>query len=332
MVKKIINIQPFNEYWMDCHYNSVFTIASYFERSYHTAAYTNCYSYYKQAYSAFPSLRLIDVLYNNDFSVNNKMRIYKEEAFRDREYRNISGIIKNILLENKILRLYVNLFHWIPNDIVWKKYNWSHYSLIIGFDESKKEFYALDYDLNSYGINAIPEDRLNTAFYSSQYFTKDINNGMGVYSPLFIVSPNDYIPEYSIDIQKIKSNANRLTNHLQDFSVSDVWNIPQECKQSEAIDVIVLGINKVCNRQIGNVMLIKNLYKNNYIDSNVFKVLVDQFETLKLLWERNKILFMKSRYYQIDNEKILKTKLSCEILFKKEANIWNILYNNILEN
>jgi hypothetical protein len=183
-MKKILNIKPFNDFYMNCELNNYFSHLTTLDSSYKAAAYMNSYRY-----SLFDimgnSFNIIKIDYSKSYSNLLNKNLIKNENYFFKDLKNFIIEIKEIISSGKPVCLFIDLYNWIPSSLAWQKHHWKHFSLIIGFDEERSIFYSIDDDVNGVGIREIPEKRLIESFWGTGYFV-DYKNS---YSYPNIITP-----------------------------------------------------------------------------------------------------------------------------------------------
>lgn len=317
-LKYSLNIQPFDDFWINCWVNGVFSIVNSIEPSFYKAVCMNDYyykmltnhrdktfvhpsvEYYKERYEAYGALP--------DSCVESLF-------FKDED--NFLSEVKERLLINQVVLVMVDLFNWIPKSFTYHRYHWHHYSMVTGFDEEKRVFYVFEDDLDGFNMHEVTEDTFIDAFKNSAYYLYPSAD----FSPAKVINIPDKISPYKIDLQLIIKNAVRLKNEISDIDVSKLWNMGEDSALESYIDFALPGINIISNRHKANGTLFKLLGTESMVDSELSEQFVYLAREIEEGWEKFKKLLGKSQLKkQID---IVKIQGICGELFKKELNMWD---------
>ncbi|REK69097.1 hypothetical protein [Paenibacillus paeoniae] len=320
-INKII---PFNEFWMNCILNSAYSIATTKDNSYADAAYINNYSYSSWEAAIDPEFisPTIEVLnYADKWESFVLCEVIETEIpvfFEDTQ--NFLVELQQIISEQKIVRLHVDLFYWLPKNIAWNRFHMSHYSIINGYDTEKREYFILDDDIDGYGTHVIPEERLIKAFYNS--------NAMIDPDPAtphaYVYCIRDSIVPYKISITEVKSNAERIVEELSVYSFENLWNFKEDKKDeiNEYINISLIGINIIENRHIGNGFLSKRLVELELINSTTFENMKTQLAKLQRGWKTIKQVFINSMVSDTKEINIDLIRSKANEMLSREKEMW----------
>lgn len=311
----MINLQPFNEFWIDCVFNSSFSVLTSISKSYMDASLVNCYSYYVQNVEAPLGNKLNCIRLNNSDS-KQESQIASAISTTPIEFRNkpkIKETIINLLMEG-ILLVGVDLYDWVPNSICWHRYHWEHYSLIKEYNAFKDVFIVLDESLQGFGMHEIPSERFEISVLKSSLPVDG-----------FSIAYNEDIDDYAISHDEILDNANRLMSELSEIK-DELWKFTE--KNIEAgymFDLFSMYAHQIANRQIANIKLINRLTELALLDSLKSIEIIKQFHDLKNGWTMIKNKFIKGNISvpRILDYKNLNTLAHNLIL--KEIDTWETL-------
>lgn len=308
----MINVHPFNEFWIDCRFNSCFSILTSINKSYCDASYMNCYSYItyieKTPFTSVKCLRLR----NSDRSQSDLIDLNITTI--PVEFRNQSNMVKRVieLLQYNHLLIGVDLYYWIPNSICWYKNHWEHYAFVKKYDKDKNAFIVLDENLNGYGEHEIPCQRFETAVLGSPL------PGDG-----FIIKYKNDLEDYKINCNEVFSNADRLIKELRELSdlPSDYWILSKpDIEKGNMFDLLTLHTFQIANRHIANIKLISRLKDLEFINNEKYGAMADKFDELRKGWTiiKNKIIKgnvsvprnLDSRYLNIMKDNLLMKEIS----------------------
>lgn len=316
---KKLKINPFNEFWLNCDFNNDFSILISYKEKYRELAYLNCYKY--EAYNEWSPKHI--TIENSSIIQGNIIRevIQKDNFILDYSKESINKIIDIVHDNNLLIR--ADLYNWLPNSSSWHIDHNYHYSLLIDFDKTKKEFIVIDDDNKGYGIKNIPYERFSEC-------VKDEENNITGY--IISINAGD---EYELKLEDVAYYANTLLDNLKYFfEENDFWEVQTNEKGENLCKFYAFQLFKVENRHKANAHLVKCLYDKGYIDINTYSYLKKTFIDLQRDWERVKNILLKDYMHSyemvtVNVDKLNSLKTQC---IAKEMEIWKkiecLYYNN----
>ncbi|URN93893.1 MAG: hypothetical protein NAG76_19010 [Candidatus Pristimantibacillus lignocellulolyticus] len=319
-------IKPFDEFWMNCILNQMFSVACTIEPSYRYAAYLNSYQYFRWEaatdplfrYPTIDSMYYLDYLYANEgkkqeFSLSNVVGPLDLYYFKDND--NYLQEIKELCRTKQIFSLNVDLYYWIPNSIAYEKFHWYHYSLFNGYDEKTSTYYVIDDNLDGYMEHGVPEERLVAAYENSEYCT----NPNYKLPPILKYSIREEIPPYELSLEEVRYHAARLITEIQAFQIEGLWNIElDESRLNDYLTYSMVGLNIIANRHKANDSLIRSLHELLLISTSTYEMLLSQIQDIRNGWEHTKQLFIKAsilrKLDQAQCYRLMKSLLSKEVI------------------
>ncbi|EPR13617.1 hypothetical protein [Ruminiclostridium papyrosolvens] len=312
-----LNFKPFNLFWMDCQFNTLFSILTSMDKSYKVAALLNDYSYaIEQEYT--PN----NTWYNEVFVVNT---VINGDVFRNKFFpqqtslnfkhdENYIGLIKNYIKNNDVVMVGVDLFYWIPNSVCWNKHHWEHYSYINGFNDEKGVFYVFEENFYGFGEFEIPQDRMMKAIESSPLEPHAI-----------IYKLCNAVDKYELSVSEVKSNAKRIIEEISRIIPIDFWILSEkDFTEGHMCDLISTQIFQIINRHIANQLLINEL--EDAIGNLQFKNELDKY-CIELQDGWNQVKTKLVKIYYSNNRELMIHNLNkkCKDLFLKEIEMWDAL-------
>ncbi|WP_217559398.1 BtrH N-terminal domain-containing protein [Paenibacillus sp. GbtcB18] len=285
------SLRPFNDFWMNCVSNTVYSIAVSNDSSYRTAAYLNHYTYQVAADPSFTYLTMDHPLKYQNEVFNDFIREWEPYYFRNPQA--IGEEIGELLASGQLPVVHVDLFHWIPNSLAWKQYHWYHYSLITGYDAERSVYRVLDDDINGFRDFEVPPERLQEAFLSSQ----TENNPAYQEPPCSLIRLKDQIPPYEFKLSDLSRHAERLIGELDNLQTEHLWEgTPEPDKFEESMTNGLVGVNIIESRQTGNRLMLRYLLDAGCIREADFQTLDKELEDLALGWFKAKNVFIKAKF------------------------------------
>lgn len=328
---KILPIKPFNAFYMNCFLNNYFSLLAFLDKSYEAAAFINSYSYSEYNFS-FNPLRFIRVNFDHSYEDLFEKSPVTEEYYIFKDMNNIIEELKELIISNKPIRLFVDLYNWIPENIAWQKHHWNHFSLIIGFDDDKKVFYAIDDDgKGCIDIREIPEERLINSFRGTGYFVDygGYHTRPDIKSPCKIVNYSDNIKTYKIETEHIAANAKIILESIIETKQGGFWEFTANPDLDEVSDVGIAELNIIYNRQIGNRLLFKELHEEKIIKSDYYEFLYSNITNLIDNWNMAKNILIKAKYLKRLSLISIPLNSICNKNFDEEVILWRSILNSL---
>ena len=311
----MIDLKPFNEFWINCMFNAKFSIITSIDKSLIDAAYINCYTYIQktEVTPCGTPVKYLKLKNSDDKQLDFLTSVISTTPV---EYRNQPNMLERIidLLKSNFLFIGVDLYYWLPNTICWERYHWEHYSLIKKYDAQKNVFITLDENSDGFEECEVPAPRFEIAV---------TNSPMKVDG--YIITYNDNIDKYSINYDEILDHARRLIKELGEL-YCDIWTLSNnDIKEGHMFDLFSIYAYQIANRQKANIKLTDRLKCLNLISLEKHTSIVRRFEELSTGWALIKGEFMKGNMSypkKLDCEKLNNLKNS---LILKEIETWKLL-------
>lgn len=301
-----LKIKPFNDFWLNCELNNMLSMLCSVNSSYRKCAYLNSYKYY--LYEPKELCKGIDVYRKDLYEFIDK---YVEIIPYD--FVNQETIIEEIIekiYEGTPIGIAVDLYHWLPNTIIYQKKHWYHYSMIVGVDQTNNEFIILDEDNQGYREHHITRDKILKAF---------LPNTMDSQAIIFKMKCNKIL-DYNIDNQKVIHYSEKIIESID--SIPDViWDNELGREKEQAIKMMIASTSRIYNCQISNKFLLKELFdKEKKVYSDLYEIL----EFNEKSWRNIHNYLMKKDMLcgKVDYDKINKMSREC---LNYEKKFWHNL-------
>lgn len=330
-MRKVLDIKPYKEFYMNCDLNNYSSLLTYLNKSYKVAAFVNSYRYSVYRFSYNP-LKFICVNFDNSYEDLMEKKYITDENYLFKDMNNIVEELKELIILGKPIFLYIDLFNWIPDNIAWQKHHWNHFSLIIGFDDDRKVFYAIDDDgKGSVDIREIPEGRLISSFKGTECFVEyggdHIRSDIEV--PCRIVNFSNCIEPYKFKLDQITQNARTILEDIEKIDQRGFWEFIDDSNLDVLSDTGITDLNIIYNRQIGNKLLIMELYKEKIIKSDNYEFLYSSITNIINNWNKSKNILIKAKYKNTLSQISMPLITICDKNFQDESNFWRSFLNSL---
>lgn len=305
-MKHINDIVPYSEFWGNCITNMFTSILQKDYPSYVPLIYLNSYEYFFCPFRLDYTKKYYDFFGDNIF-------IFNRYNFANRE--NFLPELKNIIINNPYVTLYVDLFYWNKDCTYYNRLHSNHFAFITGFDE-EDVFYTFEEDVSlNYGIRKIPTQSVIQAFHSE--FKQDFEDYR------IITFKNTELQTYFLDFNNIKADAERLIFRSNEF-IERKHALDEEFPLTEITNVhhYTYEFGKVSNRMKGNIILFEKLRDSDIISKELSDELIVSAEEMVKMW-----MFVKNNFFRHCLRKnfseIEKVENRISELFIKERDMWS---------
>jgi len=317
----MLKIQPFNDFWLDCGFNSTISILCSLYEGYKDLAFYNNFIYDLQN-EGTPTSYTVIIDQNTDKYIDN---LFSKEFIEMGS--NISNELKSNIAKAQqnqyIFFLGVDLFYWVDNSICWHKNHWYHHSLVTEYEDGLSEVIALDDDFNGYQIQRIPFSR---AIIASENYIKNHPNHIN--DAYFLI--DKHVKEnFSYNKDDIMCNNLKIIISLDNVLLKnhECWVIRNNELNyiKENLTLFSMRCFQFYNRHKANLMFFNNLYELQFI-SLIQKESLSQY-SIQIMhqWDilKGKLIKteMQARSHFDSDEFITVTSK----LFQREKEIWSSL-------
>ncbi len=323
-MKHMLNIRPFDEFWFDCITNNYISILSSFEESYKYAMYQNDYNYENEININIYRDSKKHTISSKGLQINNNVidQLVPYINIEEKKYINKDKFldeIKELLYKNTIILPAVDLYFWNKIGLFHHKIHANHYTLLIGFDDDKKEFYALEDDIHR-NYKMITESE-STFIESVQ--SNHCNNEISDY---LIFTISESLPKYRLPLHDIVHNIPIINKSLHSLNFDDLYTHKYDNKEFSRLSVLLpRKISKIIVRQQANISLINILHKKNIISTKDYILIVNICEDIIKIWQIINNHIRKATLLNVDylNQKADTLIRLSEQIVKNEIDCWN---------
>ncbi len=323
-MRHMLNIKPFDEFWFDCTFNNLVSIISTIEESYKYAMYHNDYFYqngiehhiYYESEEHVISSRGVQL---NSNVIKQLLPIIdiKENQYIDKE--NFLDEIKGLLCNNTIILPGVDLYYWNKDGHSHHNIHVNHNTLLVGFDDEKKELYALEDDIHR-NYKIITESESD--FIES---VKSNHAGNQIADYLTYTLP-ETLPKYHLPLQDIVRNISNINGSLRSLKFDDLYTHKYNDEEFWRFTLFFpKKISKIIVRQQANISLLSILHKRNIISKNDYMIIVDGFKNTLKTWTAINNYIRKAGLVNVDylNKKANTLISLSNKAVTKEIESWN---------
>lgn len=314
-MKYMTNIQPFNDYFCNCYINAIVSILSYYDESYKVAAYMNSY---KPVFGWYNDQYFPYVGENDNFKLSFE-KWFEMGKFDFQKENNDLEVVKKAIREKKYIFVYVDLYHWDKTGSIYGIEHLPHPSLIVGYDDVKNIFYALEDDLSCsvhYYVHEYTSEQFKEAIASNREYCKSMND-----CEYKILTLNHKIEPFALSIDEVKENAKVLIDTMQGerFTSFSVHN--DDLVNANIIDEYIRVHTRYTNRSIANKFLFQELNKRNYITNEQREELCNDCDRILYEIDNVKMMLFKGKVTkQYVTPGAVEEKWKCG--FKVEVDMW----------
>ncbi|QNU65980.1 hypothetical protein EHE19_013935 [Ruminiclostridium herbifermentans] len=308
-MRHVNEIVPYNEFWGNCITNMFTSILQKEHPSYVPLVYSNSYEYHISPFRLDYTKEYYDFFGDNIF-VFNRYNFFNKENFLPE--------LKNIIINNPYVTLYVDLFYWNKDCTYYNRIHSNHFAFVIGFDEEEDVFYAFEDDVSlNYDLRKIPTQNVIQAFHSE--FKEDYEDYR------IITFKNNDLKPYVLDLDNIKADSERLIHRLE-FFLERKHVLDEERPLTEITNVhhYTYEFGKISNRMKGNIIFFRKLRDSGIISQELSDELIQIADEMIKKWMLVKNIFfnhcLRKKFSEIE-----KVEKRISELFIKEKDMWSKL-------
>lgn len=265
-MKKVIALNPFNDFWINCQSRNILSVLTTANPSYRTAAMMNNYTYGTGGRSGWYKSLTIDYNENERTFLGYVDRIkYDFDLNRD-----CLDEIKDKINENRLISVMVDLYYWNPSSVLYHMTHSKHFSMCFGYDDEEECLYFDEEMVNDDGFLKVSYDRFREALY--------IENGRSFEIESLVKSD---IKDYNYSISDVIINASKICESIREIFVISPWS---DFGKSEDISMEITDMTKLYHRQVANIGLFGCLKVDGYITNEQYEYYKSGFEEIERIW------------------------------------------------
>lgn len=323
---EVNKLEPYKEYWMNCHLNALLSIITSVNKTYRVAPLMNNYKYKIEPYElGITNVVPYKLSFEKDIYVEYGKYFEKFSNILDKDFfkihvkyntkESVLHYIKQNIQFNNYFLLSVGLNKWINPLMSFADDGLAHYTLIEGYNSKDKTFSVIDDDDNGYGKKIVPEDLLFKALIFSEEAPTLISFNLNV-----------EIKDFKLNLKEINKNAIQLITQLDAIDTSGFFGACHNELNTpfyrEYLAYSIGGVTSIRDRQYANILLLKHLNSYKEIDLTNVIILVEEIYSK---WKKFRDLLFKD--YFRDQPKVTKdiSKEFFDEVFKLERQMWESL-------
>lgn len=314
-VKKLM-ISPFRRYWLTCMDCIAYSLIDYGFSVPYTYYYNNCYTYgftnekTEKTKDEYQSVTPVTESYELVKSVTKdrqRVLLYEEE--------DPIGMIKAAIDEEKIVRVSVDLYYWIASGFNYMQTHLQHMSLVIGYDDIRRELIVFDTGYVGFTQYRVDYDRAVKAFQGNHHP-----------SSIGVLDRDADVHMYTVE--DVAIYAKKLVESIDDIleNADRLWNfegIPEEGTE-DIFSILPTHMYSMENRANMNVFMFKNAFESDRIEG-IF--LCEEFRKLSQGYEECKNACIKIKLKRNKWKKMQEVKEKLLKLFVREKEVWTLYIN-----
>lgn len=304
------DITGFNEFWLDCDTEMMFSLLVSYNSLYKNIAYQNDYHY-----SIVRSQTPHDI-YFNEVRLIPDISYLREKTFKilaqitNSDTENNLTLIKKSLIEGHYVMIGVDLFEWVRENMCYHNLHVEHYTLLNGYNDEKNTFYTMETDNEMYREFEVSESMLIGAMEMMETLK-------------YQVVVFDFLPQLIEDklfnLSHVRKNAKKIIKSIKPLLKQKFWIFsPEDYKGMFYRDMTVMYLLQINCRAKANRLLFRYLCKKEKI-SQEYNIEAKELEKgwIGVHHSISKLYFKKDAVEQMYQQN---NKIHC--LFLKELNLW----------
>ena len=251
-------IEAFNEFWLDCDTEMLFSLLVSRNEKYKVVAYRNDY-YYDLLSARTPNgLFFHEIRHVPDINVLREKTLNYVEKRKCEDVSERVGLIKKYLSEGYYVLVAVDLYEWVEENMCYHKHHVEHYALLNGFDDEKNTFFTMETDNEKYREFEVTEDRLVLAMSLAETLRYDV----------VVFEVKDELLENDLYSWKdLRKNAKRIIRSIRPLMKEEFWLFtPRDYKALFYRDMTVMYLMQINCRMKANRLLFDFLSREDALD------------------------------------------------------------------
>lgn len=307
-----IPIIPYNEFWLDCDTETLYSIIYSMDQRYKIHFYENNYTYDLLRVPSFSGNYFGEIRLHQQFAELRERTLDIVEKRRFFDVDEAINIIKKWIRKGYLVQAGVDLYYWIEGNCCYNKHHVEHYTLIHGYDEEKNRFYVMETDNECYREFLVESEQLSVAMAEASTlafhaFAMKLRSLQGL-SQVYTT-------------KKLVQNAKKICRSIRPLLHNSFWLFTDEqYRQGFYRDMTVMYILQVNCRMKANRLLFEFL--KQYNDLPALDKLRDQCEKMEKEWAAVRMQVSKLYFKEDAKKRMIKQNVIIRNLLEEERNMW----------
>ncbi|MBP3702986.1 MAG: hypothetical protein J6I65_04275 [Lachnospiraceae bacterium] len=262
-------IKAFNEFWLDCDTEMLFSILVSKDEKYRILAYRNDYYYtYLGAYT--PSRVYFEEMRSMPDIADLREKVFHYiDKRRGKDVSENIEYIKTYLKEGYYVLAGVDLYEWVEENMCYHNHHVEHYALLNGYDDEKNVFYTMETDNEKYREFQVGEQKLSEAMELAETLQFQV-------VAFCIKDELSNQPLYTW--KELRKNAKRIVHSIRPLLSKSFWLFtPKDYQNLFYRDMTVMYLMQINCRMKANCLLFAYLEEKEGLDGE-FKEKAEQLE------------------------------------------------------
>ncbi|MCL1882324.1 MAG: hypothetical protein FWF81_01035, partial [Defluviitaleaceae bacterium] len=305
-----LEIEPFNDFWLDCNSTIIFTLLLSNKDIDKAIIYNNNYEYKRATELTPQGNNFYSLVTHTNVDEITKNVLINTESIRVSDEENIIDLLISFLNQQKIVLLGIDMFYGITQNIHWHKNHIMHSIIVFGYDNEKEMFHIMDSGKNGFASFDMPYEDviIATRAFPDESYISDMGSELG---------------DLMYTRKDIVTNAKTIIRSIEKINMENsIWEIKTLCNDDENYfyDIVGTHLFEIKNRQKANKLLFQIAFCFNPMYNKMN--LETEFEKLEADHGLLKNKFIKLSKTNKLLEKIF--ELECELheLLNREYELW----------
>lgn len=313
-------IEAFNEFWLDCDTEMLFSLLVSKNDRYRILAYRNDY-YYIALRACTPNRIYFEEMRSvQDISFLQNNFVHYVEKQRDMDLERNLVSIKRSLIKGHYVLAAVDLYAWIEENMCYQNHHVEHYALLHGYDDKKNLFYTMETDNERYREFLVSEQKLSEAMSMASTLQYQV----------VIFELEEKLQGQPLYTWKdLRGNAKKIIRSIKPLLRKKFWLFsPKDFRNLFYRDMTVMYLMQINCRMKANRRLFAYLHEKEGFNEDFS----EKAEGLEMGWRDvrrsiSKLYFKENAYecMEIQNEKIYNLLLEEKEMwekFRKETKVY----------
>ena len=307
-----IPIIPYNEFWLDCDTETLYSIIYSMNQKYKVHFYENNYTYDLLRVPSPSGEFFGEIRLHQQFI---ELREKVLDIVEKRRFNNVTiaiDTIKKWIENGYLVQAGVDLYYWIEGNCCYNKHHVEHYTLIHGYDEEQNKFYVMETDNECYREFLVEEELLATAMSEA--------NTLAFHAfAMEIRTLHEMNQLYTV--KKLVSNAKKICRSIRPLLHDSFWVFTQDqYRQGFYRDMTVMYILQINCRMKANRLLFE--YLKQYNKLSALDELHEVCAETEKRWSTLRAGVSKLYFKENARERMIEQNVIIRDLLKTERNMW----------
>ena len=302
-------IEAFNEFWLDCDTEMLFSLLISKNEKYKVFAYRNDYHY------IMLNAKTPSNIFFNEIRMIPDISALREQALRYIDRRKCGSTqeairqIKTHLRQGYYVMAGVDLYEWVEENMCYHNHHVEHYALINGYDDEQNVFFTMETDNEKYREFQVTEKQLSDAMSLEETLRYDV---------VAFEVREETLDRQLFTWKELKKNSQRIQKSIRPLLKNEFWIFtPNDYKNLFYRDMTVMYLMQINCRMKANRLLFMHL-----IEEGLDKEFYERADLLEKGWIDVRRSISKLYFKEDASRRIIEQNKKIHELLLAERDMW----------